>query len=93
MKEKIKILNPQDCVSVLCKYSRMKQEHFGVIFLNLKKEVIQTKCFFVGSDDSCNSLDMAMLFDNEQDAIKECKKLQKEWKSKLKVSFCEILKG
>ena len=53
MKEKIKILNPQDCVSLLCKYSRMKQEHFGVIFLNSQKEVIQTKCFFVGSDVIC----------------------------------------
>ena len=53
MKEKIKILNPQDCVSLLCKYSRMKQEHFGVIFLNSQKEVIQTKCFFVGSDNIC----------------------------------------
>lgn len=53
MKEKIKILNPQDCVSLLCKYGRMKQEHFGVIFLNSQKEVIQTKCFFVGSDNFC----------------------------------------
>ena len=53
MKEKIKILNPQDCVSLLCKYGRTKQEHFGVIFLNLQREVIQTKCFFVGSDDIC----------------------------------------
>ena len=53
MKEKIKILNPQDCVSLLCKYSRMKQEHFGVIFLNSQREVIQTKCFFVGSDNIC----------------------------------------
>ena len=53
MKEKIKILDPRDCVSLLCKYSRMKQEHFGVIFLNSQKEVIQTKCFFVGSDNIC----------------------------------------
>ena len=53
MKEKIKILNPQDCVSLLCKHGRMKQEHFGVIFLNSQKEVIQAKCFFVGSDDIC----------------------------------------
>ena len=53
MKEKIKILNPQDGVSLLCKYGRMKQEHFGVIFLNSQKEVIQTKCFFVGSDNIC----------------------------------------
>ena len=52
--KKITILNPQDCVSLLTKYSRMKQEHFGVIFLNSQKEVIQTKCFFVGSDNSCN---------------------------------------
>ena len=53
MKEKIKILNPQNCVSLLCKYGKMKQEHFGVIFLNSQKEVIQTKCFFVGSDNIC----------------------------------------
>ena len=53
MKTKNTILNPQDCISLLRKYGKMKQEHFGVIFLNLKKEVIQTKCFFVGSDDSC----------------------------------------
>lgn len=53
MKEKIKILNPRDGVSLLCKYGRMKQEHFGVIFLNSQKEVIQTKCFFVGSDNFC----------------------------------------
>ena len=53
MKEKIKILIPQDGVSLLCKYGRMKQEHFGVIFLNSQKEVIQTKCFFVGSDNFC----------------------------------------
>ena len=53
MKEKIKILNPQDCISLLCKYGRMKQEHFGVVFLNSQREVIQTKCFFVGSDDIC----------------------------------------
>ena len=53
MKEKIKILNPQNCISILRKYGRMKQEHFGVIFLNSQKEVIQTKCFFVGSDDLC----------------------------------------
>ena len=53
MKEKIKILNPQNCVQLLCKYGKMKQEHFGVIFLNSQKEVIQTKCFFVGSDNIC----------------------------------------
>ena len=52
--KKITILNPQNCVSLLTKYSRMKQEHFGVIFLNSQKEVIQTKCFFVGSDNRCN---------------------------------------
>ena len=53
MKEKIKILNPQDCGLILCNYARMKQEHFGVIFLNSQHEVIQTKCFFVGSDCYC----------------------------------------
>lgn len=54
MKEKITICNPQDCVTLLRKYWRMKQEHFGVVFLNSQKEVIQTKCFFVGSDDICH---------------------------------------
>ena len=44
-------------------------------------------------NESCNSLDMAMIFDSEEEAIKECQKLQKKWKSELKVSFCEILKG
>ena len=54
MKEKITICSPQDCVTLLRKYWRMKQEHFGVVFLNSQKEVIQTKCFFVGSDDICH---------------------------------------
>lgn len=54
MKEKITIRTPQDCVTLLCKYWRMKQEHFGVVFLNSQKEVIQTKCFFVGSDNVCS---------------------------------------
>lgn len=53
MKERIRICNPQNCVTLLRRYSRMKQEHFGVVFLNSQKEVIQTKCFFVGSDDIC----------------------------------------
>ena len=52
--EKITILNPGDCVSLLSKYGKKKQEHFGVIFLNSQKEVIQTKCFFVGSDNRCS---------------------------------------
>ena len=42
---------------------------------------------FVSYDnDSCDSLDMAMTFDTEEEAIAECEKLQKEWKSELKVS-------
>ena len=53
MKERIRICNPQDCVTLLRKYNRMKQEHFGVIFLNSQRKVIQTKCFFVGSDNIC----------------------------------------
>lgn len=53
MKERMKIRYPQDCVSLLPRYRRMKQEHFGAIFLNAKKEVIRTKCFFVGSDNIC----------------------------------------
>ena len=54
MKERIIIRYPQDCVSLLRRYGRMKQEHFGVIYLNSKREVIQTKCFFVGSDNFCS---------------------------------------
>lgn len=54
MKERKTICNPQDCVVLLLKYGRMKQEHFGVIYLNSKREVIQTKCFFVGSDNICS---------------------------------------
>ena len=54
MKERKVICHPQDCATLLRRYWRMKQEHFGVIFLNSQKEVIQTKCFFVGSDDICH---------------------------------------
>lgn len=54
MKERIRICNPQDCITLLHRYNRMKQEHFGVIFLNSKREVIQTKCFYVGSDNTCS---------------------------------------
>ena len=53
MKERIKICHPQDCVSLLHRYRRMKQEHFGVVFLNAQREVVRTKCFFVGSDSIC----------------------------------------
>ena len=53
MKERKVIREPQDCITLLRRYSRMKQEHFGAIFLNAQREVIQTKCFFVGSDDIC----------------------------------------
>lgn len=38
-------------------------------------------------NDECNSLDMAMTFDTEEEAIAECKELQKEWKSELRVTF------
>lgn len=54
MKERIRICYPQDCVTLLRRYARMKQEHFGAIFLNSKREVVQTKCFFVGSDNFCH---------------------------------------
>ena len=54
MKERIRICHPQDCVTLLIRYCRMRQEHFGVVFLNSQREVIQTKCFFVGSDNACH---------------------------------------
>lgn len=53
MKERIRICHPQDCVSLLLRYRRKKQEHFGAIFLNSQKEVIQIKDFFKGSDCVC----------------------------------------
>lgn len=55
MKERIRICHPEDCVTLLRRYTRMKQEHFGAIFLNAQREVIQTKCFFVGSDNICTT--------------------------------------
>ena len=55
MKERIRICHSQDCVILLRRYTRMKQEHFGAIFLNAQREVIQTKCFFVGSDNICTT--------------------------------------
>lgn len=54
MKERIRICHPQNCVTLLRRYTRMRQEHFGVVFLNSQREVIQTKCFFVGSDNACH---------------------------------------
>ena len=39
-------------------------------------------------NDSCHSLDMAMAFNTIAEATAECKKLQKEWNSELKVVFC-----
>ena len=53
MKERRIICEPYDCISLLHRYKNMRQEHFGAIFLNSQKEVIQTKCFFVGSDSIC----------------------------------------
>lgn len=45
---------------------------------------------YVGYDNEpCNSLDNAMTFDTEEEAVKECKKLQKSWKSDLKVACVE----
>ena len=38
-------------------------------------------------NDKCNSLDMAMTFGTEAEAIEECIKLQKEWISELRVTF------
>lgn len=38
-------------------------------------------------NDSCNSLDMAMTFDSEEDANVKCEKLQNEWQSELRVAF------
>lgn len=54
MKERRIICEPYDCISLLHRYKNMRQEHFGVIFLNSQKEVLLTKCFFVGSDNICH---------------------------------------
>lgn len=54
MKERRIICEPYDCISLLHRYKNMRQEHFGVIFLNSQNEVLLTKCFFVGSDNICH---------------------------------------
>lgn len=36
---------------------------------------------------TCHSLDMAMTFDNEENAKSECEKLQSDWESELYVNF------
>lgn len=38
-------------------------------------------------NDRGTSLDMAMTFDTEEEAIVACEKLQKEWESGLRVSY------
>lgn len=40
-------------------------------------------------NEPCNSLDFAMTFETEDEAKRECEKLQKEWKSELRISFVE----
>ena len=54
MKDRRIICCPFDCVSPLRRFGRMKQEHFGAIFLNSQKEVILIKDFFKGSDNICH---------------------------------------
>ena len=54
MKERRIICSPADCISPLYRYRNMRQEHFGAIFLNTQKEVIQIKDFFKGSDCICH---------------------------------------
>ena len=54
MKERRIIREPADCISPLYRYRNMRQEHFGAIFLNSQKEIIQIKDFFKGSDCFCN---------------------------------------
>ena len=54
MKERRIISSPDECNSLLFRYRNMRQEHFGAIFLNSQKEVIQIKDFFKGSDCACH---------------------------------------
>lgn len=54
MKERRVIYSPYDCISPLHRYKNMRQEHFGAIFLNSQKEILLTKCFFIGSDNICH---------------------------------------
>lgn len=54
MKDRRIICCPFDCVSPLLRFGRMKQEHFGAIFLNSQKEVILIRDFFKGSDTICH---------------------------------------
>ena len=54
MKERRIICTPADCISPLYRFRNMRQEHFGAIFLNSQREVIQIKDFFKGSDSMCH---------------------------------------
>lgn len=38
-------------------------------------------------NNTCNSIDMAMTFDTEEEANAECEELQKEWNAELRVSY------
>lgn len=49
MKDKVKIRSPYDCISLLMKYTRYHQEHFGIIALDGGRNVIAVKTMFVGS--------------------------------------------
>lgn len=41
-------------------------------------------------NEPCNSLDYAMLFDNEKEALEKCEKLQREWGSLLEVTSYDL---
>lgn len=43
------VSNPSDALVLIKKYARMKQEHFGVICLTATRDVITTKCMYIGT--------------------------------------------
>ena len=56
-----RITNPYDVVPLISKYSKKRQEHFGLICLDSECKVISNKVMFVGSEHK-SLVDGKMLF-------------------------------
>lgn len=50
-KASIRIVGPSDLVPLLAKYTKKKQEHFGLVALNSVHDVLFCKTMFIGSDN------------------------------------------
>ncbi|MBO7715741.1 MAG: JAB domain-containing protein [Methanobrevibacter sp.] len=53
MKNRIAIRHPSECISLLQKYTKYKQERFGIIALDSGYNVIAIKVIFIGTSSYC----------------------------------------